>query len=157
MKNITCCFTGHREIPAGKYAEIKKRLEKEIEILIHQDVIYFTDGGALGFDTLAALTVLEFRKQYPQIKLIMVLPCKEQDKMWSDSDKRIYASILERADKIIYTSEYYHRGCMHIRNRYLADCSGHCIAYLEKPTGGTAYTVNYIQKKGIKVINVAED
>ena len=71
MKHQTCCFTGHRIIPQAQYPALKKRLASEIVHLIHQGVIYFGAGGALGFDTLAALTVLELKAEYPQ----MITPC----------------------------------------------------------------------------------
>ena len=75
---VTCCFTGHRKLPTGQYQMIADRLEQTIIRLIEKGVLYFGAGGALGFDTLAALTVLRLRKQYPQIKLILVLPCRDQ-------------------------------------------------------------------------------
>ena len=154
-KERTCCFTGHRKIVEINMF-IKSRLKKEIEKLIEKGVIFYGAGGALGFDTLAALTVLELKKKHPQIKLIMVLPCREQDKSWSDADKKIYADILEKADKTVYTSERYHRGCMHVRNKRLVDYSSYCIAYLKESTGGTAFTVNYALEKGLEIINIAE-
>jgi len=49
MKDQTCCFTGHRRIPAGERAALEQRLEEEIENLIHQGVRYFGTGGALGY------------------------------------------------------------------------------------------------------------
>jgi len=78
MKDQTCCFTGHRRIPASEYAALDQRLEAEIEALIHQGVRYFGAGGAQGFDTMAALAVLQLRTLYPHIRLILVLPCKNQ-------------------------------------------------------------------------------
>lgn len=54
----TCCFTGHRRIPAGQIPDIQKRLEKTILRLLSQGVSYFGCDGALGFDTLYALTLL---------------------------------------------------------------------------------------------------
>ena len=46
---------------------------------------------------------------------------------------------------------------MHRRNRHLVDHSGTCICYLTRSTGGTAYTVDYARKKGLRIINVAND
>ena len=155
MKNQTCCFTEHGNLPAIQVF-LKSKLKKEIEGLIKNGVIYYGSGGAIGFDTLAALTVLELRKKHPQIKLIMVLPCREQDEKWSERDKQVYAFILQNADKIVYTSEHYHSGCMHERNRYLVDYSGHCIVYLTESKGGTAYTVDYAKQKGLEIINIAQ-
>ena len=156
MNTETCCFSGHRNILENEYSAIQKRLENEIITLIHQGVRYFGAGGALGFDTMAALAVLQLRKKYPQIKLILVLPCKEQPDRWSERDKKIYNQIRDAADKVVYTSEYYHRGCMHKRNRHLVDNSGICICYLTEKSGGTAYTVNYAEQKGLKIINIAQ-
>ena len=155
MKDQTCCFTGHRDIPKTNYGMIQICLERIISDLASQGVRYFKTGGALGFDTIAALIVLKFRKKFPHIRLILVLPYKEQAENWSDSDKKIYGEILENADKVVYTSKHYHNGCMHKRNRHLVDKSGACICYLVKDSGGTSYTVDYARKKGLKIINIA--
>ena len=136
------------------YDEIKKRISDVMDILIDNGVIYYGVGGALGFDTLAAQVVIEKRKQHPQIRLILVLPCKDQTKNWDVKDIERYNNIMKQANKIVFTSEYYHPGCMFKRNRHLVDNSAHCIAYLEKDSGGTAYTVNYAKEKGIKVFNL---
>ncbi len=68
MRNKTCCFTGHREIPAIQYNLIQQQLEQTILSLIQSGYRYFGAGGALGFDTMAALTVLHFRQRYPWIR-----------------------------------------------------------------------------------------
>ena len=77
-KNRTACFTGHRELPTENLPEISKRLEDTLLTLIEQGYCYFGAGGALGFDTLAAQAVLRLRERYPQIRLILVLPCLDQ-------------------------------------------------------------------------------
>lgn len=61
-----------------------------------------------------------------------------------------------KADKVVYTSQEYTRGCMHKRNRHLVDNSSACISYLTENKGGTFYTVNYAKSKGVEVINIAE-
>ncbi len=148
----TCCFTGHRCIPNESLDSLKRQLKQEIEKLIQQGVIYFGAGGALGFDTLAAEAVLELKKKYPFIKLILVLPCPEQDQYWKEEDKRVYQEIKSSSDKVVYVSPHYTSDCMKKRNRHLVDYSGFCICYLRKSYGGTAYTVRYAQKKGLTVI-----
>lgn len=155
MRSKTVCFTGHRELPADDLPEISKRLENTLATLIEQGYRYFSAGGALGFDTLAAQTVLRLRERYPQIRLILVLPCRSQTRGWPQADIDIYEEIKRRADKVTYTSENYFRGCMQKRNRHLVDNSSICICYLTKPTGGTAYTVNYARRMGLRIINIA--
>ncbi len=156
MKDKTCCFTGHRKIPSEKLSTISKRLEDAVIFYIEQGYCYFGAGGAMGFDTLAAQTVLKLKRQYPKIKLILVLPCKDQASRWSPQEITEYDRIKASADKIVYTSEHYYNGCMHKRNRYLIDNSSLCICYLTKRSGGTAYTVQYAEKQNIGVINIAE-
>ena len=155
MKNKTVCFTGHRKIPPEQYSSIAGRLEKVLIQLIEQGYLYFGAGGALGFDTIAALTVLHLKEQYPQIKLILVLPCKEQIRGWDKADIEIYEDIKSQCDKFVYTSEEYTRGCMFKRNRHLVDNSSLCVCYLTESKGGTAYTVEFAKKQGLSVINVA--
>lgn len=133
---------------------IEKRLEDELVKLILQGVVYFAAGGALGFDTLAAMTVLRLRDRYPQIRLILVLPCAGQTRGWKDADVRKYEWIKSRANKVTVLSVAYYRGCMHARNRYLIDHSAYCVCYLRKAEGGTAYTVACAEKQGLKVIRI---
>ena len=113
-------------------------------------------GGALGFDTLAAQTVLRLRKNYPQIKLIRVLLCISQADRWAPEDVKTYREIMKQADKVVYTSQDYTPGCMFKRNRHLVDYSSACICYLAKKSGGTTYTVEYARKYGLKICDVAE-
>ena len=154
----TVCFTGHRELPADRMDDIIIALRKEIvRCARDQGIRDFYAGGALGFDTLAAETVLAFRDERGlPLKLHLILPCPEQDKRWSDADRARYRDIISRADSTVYTSEHYTRFCMHVRNRALVDHSRFCIAYLERASGGTAYTVDYARKRGIRTVNVAE-
>ncbi len=155
MKDKTCCFTGHRVIPGQQYESIYNALKAEVISLIETGYCYFCVGGALGFDTLSAQTILELRQIYPQIELILVLPCMEQTRGWSEKDIAVYEDIKNRCNKVTYTSEHYYSGCMHRRNRHLADNSTVCIAYLTRQTGGTAFTVDYAKKQNVRVINIA--
>lgn len=156
LKNRTVCFTGHRKIPPERMNTLARRLKAIIIELIENGYLYFGAGGALGFDTLAAQTVLDLKSDYPQIKLILVLPCLSQADSWSFRDKEIYEYIKAIADKVVYTSREYSKGCMHKRNRHLVDNSSACICYLTESTGGTAYTVEYAKRMNLLVINTAE-
>ena len=155
-RNTTCCFNGHRRIPPSERPALEKRLEVEIEHLIHQGVRYFGAGGALGFDTMAALAVLRLRTLHPHIRLILVLPCEDQAKSWGEAGKKIYDLILHDADKVVYVSRKYTPDCMYKRNRHLVNHSGVCLCYLTNPKSGTGYTVGYAKQKGLRVINLAE-
>lgn len=154
-KEQTCCFTGHRKLVQGQISAIQQRLESAIVELINNGIVYFGAGGALGFDTLAAQTVLKLKKLYPKIRLILVLPCANQSRGWDAEDIRIYEKIKAQADKVVCLADRYFHGCMHERNRHLVDHSGYCICYLTGASGGTAYTVSYAQSRGLTITNVA--
>lgn len=156
MKKQTVCFTGHRKIPPEQVGTLSQRLKRTLIELIENGALYFGAGGALGFDTLAAQAVLDLRCEYPQIKLILVLPCLSQTRGWAAQDIEIYNDIKSKADKVVYTSQEYTKGCMHKRNRHLVDNSSICVCYLTESSGGTAYTVDYAHKNNLTVINLGE-
>ncbi|MDR0914104.1 MAG: DUF1273 domain-containing protein [Oscillospiraceae bacterium] len=157
MTKSVCCFTGHRQLNKAEEDLIAARLTGTIREIIRLGINTFLTGGALGFDTICALAILNCKKEFPDIKHVLVLPCQNQTRHWNEDDIKKYNLILKKADKVIYTSKNYFNGCMHKRNRFLVDNSGVCICYLKKRYGGTFYTVNYAEKIGIKIINLAAD
>lgn len=156
QKEISCCFTGHRKLTTEEENKLAERLFHQVTSLIGQGILHFYTGGALGFDTMAARTILALKRQNKKIQLHLILPCKEQDKYWNSSDHFTYQKILWESDSVEYVSDQYFRGCMHERNRQLVNHASFCICYLTNSTGGTAFTVNYARKKGLTIINLAD-
>ncbi len=154
MQGKKCMFTGHRIIPTDAREGLWEGLKKAISDLYIKGVRDFITGGAIGFDTLAALTVLALKEIRPEVRLHLYLPCRDQDKRWSVKDREIFRHILERADSVLYICDEYAPGCMHARNRKMVDESDVCIAYLMRHSGGTAYTVNYAISQGKEVIKI---
>lgn len=154
IREKTCCFTGHRFIPVGELQDIKLWVERVVlELYRRYGVKFYGVGGAQGFDTLAAETVLQIAERIRDIKLIVIVPCRGQESRWSSQAQERYWHILQRADKVVYLADQHYDGCMQARNRYMVDWSRWCIAYQTKQTGGTAYTVNYAKKMGLEVYN----
>ena len=148
-----CCFTGHRKIEERDLKKLKKDLISTLENLIENEGIEeFRTGGALGFDTLAADAVLFLKQTYPQIKLVIYVPCMDQNKYYSAEQNQKYLFHLNSADKILCISENYYKGCMLERNRALVNGADVCIAYKRKNEGGTAYTVSYAEQNAVKTI-----
>ena len=75
--------------------------------LYQRGIQYYGAGGARGFDCLAAQTVLRLRESYPDMKLILVLPCLTQTRGWPAADVAEYERIKGLADKVVYTSQAY--------------------------------------------------
>ena len=152
VREKTCCFTGHRLISDEGKKNLGRLLEETVCDLIGEGICYFETGGALGFDTLSAETVLRMRARFPHIRLILVLPCRDQTKGWRDADVNRYHRIMIQADHVIYTAERYTPGCMPRRNRRLVEDSSVCVAYCVRASGGSAYTVGYARRRGLKLI-----
>ena len=154
-KSETLFFTGHRNAYHTAGSPQFNNLKKTISSFIDKGYKYFISGGAVGFDQMAAECVLALKSEGAEVSLIFMLPCKNQDAKWSESERRKYRRLLAYADEIIYISEEYTAYCMHARDRAMADASSACIAYCKRASGGTAYTVEYTVKKGIPVTNLA--
>ena len=120
----TCCFTGHRRLPKEKIEHILICLNQEVNKLIGQGVTDFISGGALGFDQIAASLIVAKKEMGHNVRLIFALPCRNQDELWDADQKRLYHSLLDEADEIIYVSKEYTDSCMKRRNRYMVDRSG---------------------------------
>ena len=149
----TVCFTGHRIIGADFDEE---RLDYYLDRLIAVNYNTFICGGALGFDTVVAEKIIRLKREFPHIRLHLYLPCKDQDKKWSFSDRRRYKKILESADYVKIMAESYYDGCMRDRNYKMVDDARACVCYLNNESrSGTAQTVRYAKKKPIPVVNVS--
>ena len=156
MREKACCFTGHRALPGEELGALTEWLEREICRLLEQGCTDFYVGGALGFDTLAAETVLRLRQRFPQLRLLLIVPCATQADRWSARNQQRYRAIREAADEVTVLSKTYTAGCMHRRNRYMVDHSSVCLCYLRTARGGTAYTVRYARGHGCEVRNYCE-
>lgn len=145
-----CAFTGHRQ----QLEELDlKLLDRVVLNLIKGGAEEFLCGMAVGFDLLAAETVLKYRKKYP-VRLVACLPCEGQDRYFDKQSARKYEKILAKCDDKIILSPTYFNGCMQMRDRFLVDNCDVLVSFLRKKSGGTYYTVNYAKRKGAKIIEL---
>ena len=156
-KKYTCCFTGHRQIEEGEIDTLKNRLSQTIRLLIKKGYFCFVTGGALGFDTLAAQTVISLKKDYPMLILMVVAPFMGQADRFSPHDKVVYEDIKSQADNYIALRQNYQRGCMMERNKKMVDVSSCCVAYLNVQKSGTASTVRYAKQNNLKIIHLGSE
>ena len=152
-KNTTCCFTGHRFLEKGFDSS---KLSSAIVDMIEKGVDTFICGGALGFDTQAAIEVLKLKKRkYKDIKLYIFAPCQNQDARWYPRDQRMYHEILSNADYVDMPDTPYTNQCMKIRNYKMVDSSSYVIAYYDGTfASGTGQTVRYAEKCGLEIVNL---
>ncbi len=158
LREKTCCFTGHRDLPAAQIQEIAKRTAKEIRsLIVTRGVRFFGVGGAIGYDTLSARVLFQLREnEFPAIKVILVYPFDGFTSRWLPSQKANYDKLLPQYDKVVCVCERASRQAYLARNRHLVDRSAYCIAFCTRKNGGTAYTVGYVRRQGVSIRNIAE-
>lgn len=158
-REFCCFFTGHRKLPKNRLEIIKELLQSRVIGLIeNKGVDCFIAGGALGFDTLAARTVIELKEKYPFIRLYLYLPCNDQSRLWSAEDKYEWRMIMTKADGYKYVTDGpYVDGCMQKRNYKMADDALYGIAYCAVARSGTGMTVNYAEEHGDIIDNIADE
>ena len=149
------CFSGHRIVPFAKQNEIMRLLRNEITKSYNEGYRCFYCGMAIGFDLLAAKATFSLKSELPQIKIIAVLPFREQNEKWNEKNKVEYETILKKVDDVIIVSDHYHQRCFLQRNDYMVQRSSRLITlYDGKSKGGTFYTLNKAIKNGLYVINI---
>lgn len=149
-------FTGHR---TNKLPNSEEKLDC-LRNAVYQEVLNalcdghntFMMGMCYGFDLLCAEVVLNIRTTEP-MNLIGVVPFREQTSKWKKEDIHHYEEIWKRCDDVVVLQEKYTSDSYHKRNRYMVDSSHLVIAY-SNSSGGTQYTVNYAESKGVPVINL---
>ncbi len=147
----TCCFSGHRVIPEEKLLYVRTRLYEEIVKTIQDGYTRFVSGFANGTDLMAAELVLDLKQYYPGIKLQAAIPYPGN----AEKKNPYFQNLLRRCDEVIIVSDHYTKWSMHKRNAKMIEESDRLIAvYDERKTGGTKYTIDLANKKGIEVIKI---
>ena len=165
-RSETCCFTGHRDISDAEKNRASDEIRRLVTQLCRRGVVRYIVGGALGFDTAAAVTLINLRDSGEpclfgkdgkpvRIHITAAIPCLDQSAKWRLSDRVLYDSIMRSVDEKVVLHEKYVSGCMHERNRYMVDNSAYCIAFVRKKTGGSYYTMNYAEKSGLETVNIS--
>ena len=150
MKNKiwSCALSGHRDLPPDFN---ENALYDKLEELILKGCDTFYCGMAQGFD-LAALKCLVDLKQKYRIKIEACIPYAGHESRFPYAEKRRFYELLEWCDRKTVLSPVYRDGCFLARNRYMVDKSDVLLAFCQRETGGTAYTVDYAFKNKIPVI-----
>lgn len=146
-KRYTMAVTGHRVI---KENISEKTLTSILEGAISLGYDTFLVGMAVGFDMLCFKVLEKIRKE-KNIRIIACIPCENQEKKYSISQKIEYEKMIASADERIVLSKEYTPYCMLKRNRFMVDNCSYLLAYLREEKGGTKYTVDYADKNGVRV------
>ena len=150
----SCSFTGHRTIKHAHEPKIRDLLCRAVEYVYSLGARTFFAGGAVGFDTLAAKEIIRFRMSHPDVRLVLLLPCTNQDERWTAAQRSVYEFTLSSADEVVYLAEEYTDDCMRRRNEALVREGDVLIAYVGNSRSGAAQTARMGEKAGKKVYNL---
>lgn len=154
-KEKSAAFSGHREIDTTDKDRVVEKLKQTIIKCYDKGIRNFYCGMAVGFDLLAAETILFLQDKYKDISLTAVIPFRGQPSRFINEDKERYEDVLRNASHIFVLSEKYYDGCMLRRNDFMIENSSKLIAYYNgKYGGGTFYTCRKAKKLKIPIINV---
>lgn len=88
-KSKSLAFTGHRTVPVERQDEIRARLVEAVSVAYKSGITCFYSGMAMGFDLMAAETVLSLKGRYPDIRFIAVVPFRRQNYRWPSMEKSV--------------------------------------------------------------------
>ncbi len=154
MRIYTVSFFGHRRLDDFMRAE--RRLEKLIrELLVEKEYVEFLVGRNGDFDQLAASTVLRLKRtvRNDNSSLVLVLPYLTAEYANNQDSFEGYYDEIEICQA---AAGGHFKSAIQTRNREMVDRSDLVICCIEKDKGGAYQTMQYAQKKGKKIINVAE-
>lgn len=153
LRHLSTSFTGHRHVT--DCVETAEKVEDAIRLCYRKGARFFYAGGAVGFDTIAAETVLKLKEELSDIVLIIVVPFPQQDKLFNDSYRKRYLHILDMANEVITISDSFSNFAYLKRNDYMISHSSRLIAYWdEESVGGTSYTYRQAMAKKLAIYNL---
>jgi len=105
---------------------------------------------ALGWDTALAEAALN-----NNIYLVVAIPFKGQECMWSKQSQDIYNNIISKAnERIIVCPGAYHVSKMQIRNEWMVDHCDTLLALWDGTNGGTGNCIKYANSINKPIINL---
>ncbi len=138
-------FFGHRRVPSTLKPIVYSIL---CDLIENQNADDFYVGHNGEFDTLIKNALLQAKEKYQHIKFTIVLShlaVKEIDGI--DSKDTLYPDCFEKVPK---------RFAILSRNKWMIEKSDLVVAYVTNTVTNSAKFLEFAQKKGKKVINLAE-
>lgn len=90
----------------------------------------------------------------PGLRLVAVIPFREQESRFPAADRERFRRVLAAADHSVTLSPSYHAGCYAVRNNYLVEHAALLVAWYDGSPGGTHYTVRRALGRGLEFINL---
>ena len=158
--SMKVCFIGHRRIGFG---DIRKKLREIVKKKIKDGCKYFTMGTHGKFDEMALSVCKELRKDYLDIKIVVVITSLQKIKkklIYNDEWGQEYFEPYKDVETVMYDIEetHYKRQIIESNHQMIDDCD--ClIAYVNKKNtySGAKYAYQYAKKQNKDIINLYDE
>lgn len=147
----SCFFIGHRDVNESLLPKLKETIEY---LILEENVRHFYIGGYGGFDHVAAHAVIEAKKQYTDITLMLVLPYHPAERPIETPygfDGTYYPEGMEKVPR---------RYAIVQANKIMVNTSDWLVCYVRHGASNSRNLLEYAQrreKKGlINIQNIAE-
>ena len=154
MNIYTVSFFGHRNLACG--TEIECRLDKLLYDLITQKAcVDFLIGRDGDFDLLASAAIRRAVRSYGcgNTHFTLVLPYMKAE--YRDNVQS-YLNYYDEVEICAESAKAYPKSALQVRNRIMVDRSDLIICCIQHKSGGAYKTVQYAEKQGKRIINLAE-
>ena len=175
-RELTVCFTGHRpkrifsdrpydEVRRKDYQEIVYQLADFVQAMAASGYTRFISGGAQGFDQLAFWAVHNATSKNPNIKNIVYIPFRGQERRWAKTglfSQKEYNQMLAHANEVRVCTETVSpndfsqiRNALMYRNKYMVNNSDYVLGQFADDSwrdyhtkSGTADCLRYAKEMG---------
>ena len=142
---MTITFCGHKNVYQSE--KITERVKQVIRELLQTGYETFLLGGYGSFDSIAAVAVRDLKKEFPDLKSILVLPYLNRDRDTSLYDETVYPPLEDVPKKFAISR----------RNEWMVEQADVVVAYVSHDWGGATTTLRYAERKKKRIINIAQD
>ncbi|MBQ3431594.1 MAG: hypothetical protein IJG23_02300 [Clostridia bacterium] len=142
-----CCGFGHREL----YENIDDLVKREILFAISLGCSIFYTGGMGAFDSAFSRAVRECKKEYPHIRLFLVVPYITKQ---MQRNKEYYEKNYDEILKPAVLDNVHPKYAITKRNHWMVQKSNLIIGYTRVSFGGAYDTLQYAKRQGKPLIEI---
>lgn len=156
MLNIyTVSFFGHRSIERA--SEVENRFDKLLhELIAQKEYVEFLIGRDGEFDLLASAAIKRAVREYGygNTHFTLVLPYMKAE--YRDNEKE-YLDYYDEVEVCAESADAHPKAAIQIRNRKMVDRSDLVVCCIQHKSGGAYKTMQYAEKQGKSIINLADN
>ena len=142
-----CCGFGHREV----FENISKAVSSAVRTAAEQGCKIFYTGAMGRFDEMFSSEVRFLKKDYPNIKLICVMPYMTNEiNTQGDYLYTLYDDILIP----IELADVYYKAAITRRNQWIIQRSDLVIVYTKQNYGGAYNAKRYAERMNKEIITI---